>query len=71
MRALSNTKLLKKRQVTLIKKVLILLKILLSYGHLNQMYMKRVNANISTEENKMLISIEFYNTNIGLNCESY
>ena len=38
--------------------------------------MKRVSANIcythSTEEkNKMLISIDFYNTNIGLNCEFY
>ena len=37
--------------------------------------MKRVSANIcythSTEENKMLISFDFDNTNIGLNCESH
>ena len=37
--------------------------------------MKSLSANIcytqSTEENKMLISIDFYNTNIGLNCESH
>ena len=37
--------------------------------------MKRVSANIcytdSTEENKMLTSFDFYNTNIGLNCESH
>ena len=37
--------------------------------------MKRVSAIIcytySTEENKMLTSIDFYNTNIGLNCESH
>ena len=33
--------------------------------------MKRVSANnCYPEENKMLISIDFYNTNIGLNCES-
>ena len=37
--------------------------------------MKRVSANIcythTTEENKMLISFDFYDTYIGLNCESY
>ena len=37
--------------------------------------MKRVSANICyarpTEENKMLVSFDFYNTNIGLNCESH
>ena len=37
--------------------------------------MKRVSANNfythSTEENKMLISLDFYNTNIALNCESH
>ena len=37
--------------------------------------MKRVSVNIycthSSEENKMLISFDFYNTNIGLNCESH
>ena len=36
--------------------------------------MKRVSANIcytqSNEDNKMLISFDFYNTNIVLNCES-
>ena len=39
------------------------------------MYMKSVSVNNcythSTEENKMLISFDFYNTNIGLNCESH
>ena len=39
------------------------------------MYMKRVSANIcythSTEENKMLISFDFYKTNIDLNCDSH
>ena len=34
-----------------------------------------VSANIcytqSIEDNKMLISFDFYNTNIGLNCESH
>ena len=38
------------------------------------MYMKRVSANIcythSTEENKILISFDFYDTNISLICES-
>ena len=37
--------------------------------------MKRVSASIcythSTEENKMLISFDFYNTNICLNCETH
>ena len=39
--------------------------------------MERVSANIcythSTEdlENKMLISFDFYNANIGLSCESH
>ena len=39
------------------------------------MYMKRVSVNICythfSEENKMSISFDFYNTNIGLNCESH
>ena len=40
------------------------------------MYMKRVGANNcytnSTKVNKiMLIPLDFYNTNIGLNCESH
>ena len=41
------------------------------------MYMKRVSAKISythfTEdlENKLLIVFDFYNANIGLNCESH
>ena len=39
------------------------------------MYMKRVSANNfydhSTEENKMLISFDFDNTNIALNYESH
>ena len=38
-------------------------------------YMKRVSANVCytqfIKENKMLISFDFYNTNIGLNCESH
>ena len=37
--------------------------------------MKRFTANFgythSTEDNKTLILFDFYNTNIGLNCESH
>ena len=66
----------RKRQVTLIKKVLIILKNTFCHRIIEiYMYMKRVTANIcythSTEENKMLISFDFYNTNICLNCESH
>ena len=39
------------------------------------MYLKRVSANNcythSSEENKIMGSFDFYNTNIGLNCESH
>ena len=39
------------------------------------MYMKRVSVNNgythSNEEYKMLISFDFYNTNIALNCMSH